>query len=236
MSVDETKLHNTILGILLLSKEQGSNSLLTTVLIKYLYLLDLFDAEEKSGEKTWTGLIWKFYHFGPYSAEIQPNIDKLVLKGIISKTIVKRDDDIEPILYSLSEYYTPKSLKDIGLSGYVTSRLNPIVRKYSNNLPSLLNYVYFNTLPMEEANPNDELDFSQCRKLDLDSFKPIKLTKLPKKKVEEARKKIRALISQTKQHVQPAHLQPASDSLSYKIDNDFSLPVGISGKISIKKD
>lgn len=236
MSVDETKLEDTILGILLFAKEQGVHSLLKTALIKYLYLLDVFNAEEQDGSKTWTELTWKFYHFGPFSVEIQSALDKVVTKGKIVKNIAERDDATDAIIYTLSEYQRPKSLKELGLSGYVTTRLKPVVYKYSHNLPGLLNYVYFDTLPMEDANPNDELDFSFCRKFDIESFKPVKLTRISKKKIDKVRKELKVLIRQAKQTEEPTHLMPSTDSLSYKDNDIFTLPLETAGKINIKKD
>ena len=42
-------------------------------LIKYVYLADLEHAE-RTGE-TFTGAPWRFYHFGPYCAEVWERVD-----------------------------------------------------------------------------------------------------------------------------------------------------------------
>lgn len=62
---------------------EARGGLSTLALVKYLYLADLFYAEETGG-KTLTGLPWIFYHYGPYCTESYRAIDDALTHGFIN--------------------------------------------------------------------------------------------------------------------------------------------------------
>lgn len=175
---------NALLAILSSAKEAGVNSLSRTELIKYLYLLDVYVAEDTSGTK-WTDVSWKFFHYGPYSTDVMHSIDYLVSKSWV-KEESKQIDNKDFFLYEL------ESRGDLNISkipNAAMSRLIQAIKTFRSNLSKLLNFVYFKTEPMMLAIPGDTLDFSSCRKFELGSVKPIPMKPLNQSKVNELREK-----------------------------------------------
>lgn len=163
----------TILGILLLAKKDFGSCVLRTELVKYLYLVDVYNAECSTDSKeTWTGLEWKFYHYGPYSQAVAHAIDNLVKNNLVLKNS-NSEEEKEYSSYSLPDYKEPASLKELGLDNYVTVGLRNAVKKYSSSLPELLNYIYYETTPMQNVRSGDVLSFQNCVKREFDKFKPI---------------------------------------------------------------
>lgn len=238
MRVDNPKLANTILAVLKLAQDQSVDGILKTSLVKYVYLVDVFYAEIQSGEKIWTDLPWSFYHFGPYAQPIQDCVDDLVKQGKLVDRVYGDDealDEKECHIYSLPDYGKPQSLKELGLQGYVPLRLGTAIKKFAWDLPGLLNYVYFDTTPMQTAKPGDTLDFSECRKFDLVNVKPIQLKSKPKK-LKAARKKISEALGKEVRLEKSPHLKPSASSLDYSTENTDFLPLSLKGKIIISKD
>lgn len=100
-------------------------------LIKYLYLADMAYAERHGGQ-TYTGLAWKFHHFGPWSVDAWSRINPVVTKII--------------------------STLDSTLPWEVSRSIQNAVRKYGEDTKTLLHYVY-STPPMLNAAPGDILSF-----------------------------------------------------------------------------
>lgn len=168
-----------ILAILLEAEQAGVGKLLRTTLMKYLYLLDVYVAEETEGQ-TWCETSWGFHHFGPYSAVLADEIDRLADRSLI-QTVSGGGAAKDYFLYSLGEWSTAKSFETLGLSSNVRLKMSGSIREYRNSLPDLLNTVYFRTAPMANARPGDDLDFSDCRLLSFSSIKPIKMKPIDSK-------------------------------------------------------
>jgi len=161
------------------------------MLIKLLYLLDVFAAED-SGGKTWTGFEWRFVHFGPYDGAAQAVIDGLVGHGIHAEQGYS-DSGKEYTLYSLMEFGAKAmSLADLAIPVHVRNRIRQIIGKYGSSLPQLLEFVYFRTAPMQEARPGDALSFDKCEKLTIDDFRHISTTASEARK-EQAKALLRQL-------------------------------------------
>src|SRR5713101_52649 len=59
-------------------QEEAENRELGAIhLIKYVYLADLAFAETHGGN-TFTGVLWRFHHFGPWSAQVYERIEPVV--------------------------------------------------------------------------------------------------------------------------------------------------------------
>lgn len=194
MNSDTIK-RNTIIGILSAAKECGITNICRTALIKYLYLLDVYTSEETAGKETWTDFEWKFHHYGPYSAEAVSVIDELVKDKSI--TLYENNEDRDFFLYSVSE--TNKiDLNSIKKVPVVKTLLEGNLKKYGNNLPALLDYVYFQTMPMENVNPGDILHFDKCVKMLPTDYLPVELKKISKKQILKIRKKLNESIKNRK--------------------------------------
>ncbi len=166
---------SAVLSILLAAKEAGAGKLTRTALMKHLYLLDLFVAEETGG-RTWTGASWHFLHFGPFAQSLADDIASLSVKGLAQEERVERDTG-DYFLYSLGEWSQAKSMEALGVPRDARMRCGEVLRQFATDLPALLNVIYFGTDPMRFARPGDELDFSSARKLDYKV--DVKLIKVP---------------------------------------------------------
>jgi len=146
-----------VAAILRLARELGLRSIGKTVLVKFVYLLDLVVAEQTGG-KILTGLDWRFHHFGPYDAAIEPAIGALANKAFHVEHVETTDRDMDR--YAPYAAYPAPSLQDLGLDIESRGRLTGWVRAYGSNLPGLLEFVYGDTQPMQGARAGQSLDFS----------------------------------------------------------------------------
>ena len=76
----DTKRFDLLLKYILAAAGQedpGHRELGPIHLIKYLYLADLIFAEKHGGE-TYTGALWRFHHFGPWSPEVYSRIEPVI--------------------------------------------------------------------------------------------------------------------------------------------------------------
>jgi len=164
---------------------------LTTIrLVKFIYLADLYYARDYQGT-TLTDLPWAFVHYGPYCREVMQEIDKAVLSGNVCKESYesKYDKGEEYHLFSCidNNIDSLEMLFPIG----VTSQLKATIKRYGDDTASLLDYIYFETEPMIDAKKGDLLNFSKAKPFY--KVKPVQLKKIPKDKIELAKKHVRAL-------------------------------------------
>lgn len=186
-----------ILAILLEAQQAGVSKITRTALMKYLYLLDLYMAEESQG-KTWTGTAWRFHHFGPYAQALADEIDILSGRSLIQE-FGGGGTSKDYMLYSLGEWSTAKTLSALGFSAYIRDSLARDIRSFANDLPSLLNKVYFRTEPMAKASPGDTLDFSECERLAFSSVKPIKMKPINRKAADALLAKLQGRVANRKE-------------------------------------
>jgi len=183
-----------ILAVLEEARRQSRTPLLKTVLIKLLYLLDVYAAEECGGRPL-SGWEWRFLHFGPYSTAAVQLIDGLVTKRLINaREKESMSGDKEFVLYDLADYRSTRNLRELGIAGAIQLRIQADIQRYSRDLQGLLNYVYFQTEPVRAAAPGSVLDFSICRKADSTDFRPVAMRTLRPKAVKKVRERLRALI------------------------------------------
>jgi hypothetical protein len=165
---------------------------LTTLrLVKFIYLADLYYARFSKGE-TLTGWPWAFVYFGPWCKQVNDAIDDAVKNGVVlAKEYPSKHDDVRDYrLFWLEDTEEDPKFVDT-LPTYVWSRLQWAIRKWADDSYGLLDYVYFETEPMIEARPGAILDFTQSRMPDLP--KKIDMKKIPKAKMEEAKKAVARL-------------------------------------------
>jgi len=162
------------------TKEQSSLLPHITRLVKLMYLAEVeFYRRER---RRLTNLDWQFYLYGPYPASFEsvlgdPEIETSEWKtGKISKQIV-RDEEI------FMKAHADFSIETI---------IKGIVRDWNDaDLNQLLDFVYFETEPMQKARRGEKLDFSTIqpltsRKVEID-LDPEKIGKLRKQLAERAK-------------------------------------------------
>lgn len=129
------------------------NSYLTkTKLLKLLYLFDL--AHFRAHGATFTGFGWKFFHLGPWAAEYDPILEGMIAHGILNQ----RFSDSE------TAFYNPTRRTELETAlPYLKDELalRQILNQWGDkSTGEILDYVYFQTAPMETAVRNQPLDFS----------------------------------------------------------------------------
>jgi hypothetical protein len=164
-------------------------SLTTVRLVKFIYLADLYHARFKSGE-TITRYPWAFINFGPYCREAMQAIDEAALNGLINRKALES-------LYSDKDYYLftchdddyASIKKDFPV--IVIFEIQHAIRKYGDDTAHLLDYVYFNTEPMENVRKGDYLDFTRAKLQE--PIKVIETKELSKKDVEIIKAQVKKL-------------------------------------------
>ena len=127
-------------------------------LVKFLYLLDLYQAREETG-RTLTGWPWAFVHYGPFCGEALEAIDLAARRGIIeARPYQSRYDGEQHFVYRSPREDRPRAPEV--LPTRVASDIQEAIRKWGADTAGLLDYVYFDTEPMIAAEPGQRLDFS----------------------------------------------------------------------------
>lgn len=128
-------------------------------LIKYVYLADLAFASRNDG-RIFTGVVWQFYKFGPWSQTVNERIEPALLAiGADRKTFPSDyGEKDEWVRWTLRNDHLLEE-KERLIPPAITLRLRADIRKFRKDTPSLLEYVYL-TAPMLTAAPNEYLDFS----------------------------------------------------------------------------
>jgi len=126
-----------------------------TRLVKLVYLADIEWRKTHNGEPI-SSLHWRFHLYGPYADEFNDllggeDVEAIELvDGKIAKRLTFADGDLD-------KSSTPEN---------VSALLRRTMKEWGDaNLNVLLNHVYFETEPMENAKRGDPLDFSNLRSL-----------------------------------------------------------------------
>ena len=155
--------------------EQGG-SIGRTALTKLVYLVDVEHCRQYG--KQATGLKWWFHHYGPYAAELQSEIQSLGLYAdeevftgkagnrSVSGYRYRRAADWKQIHSTFNSQYDAQ----------VKRCVERVVEQWAlDSLPTILDYVYFETEPMEDVKRGEYLDFS---KIQMESPIPPKTVKI----------------------------------------------------------
>lgn len=190
------------------------------ILIKYLYLLDVYIAQE-SGDK-FSDFNWIFYKFGPFDNKANEFIDSLIEQKLIltEKYDSKYETDftlIKPIENS------PRTIDIWRALGNYKQSLSRIFKhdllRFMDDTYSLLYYIYFETEPMKNVKMNQVLKFANLQK-DLFGVRPYEeVGTISKTKINKIKEKLRKNRNQIvhKQIVFPKY----DDSLLDEFDAEF---------------
>lgn len=211
---------------------------LTTIrLVKFLYLADLFFARERSGQ-TLTGWLWAFVHYGPFCTEALHAIRTAREHGLVdAQPYPSQYDEKDYWLYGADPYEQEPSIVE-QLPAYVVSELKEAIRKWADDTPGLLDYVYFHTEPMMIAVPGNRLDFSLAVKYDV---RPIPMRPLTREQLRRGRQAIGALKEKLRRGAE--HLREVERSAIYDEHYDAGLRAldgleldgGLSGTADLSK-
>ncbi len=173
---------------------QSGISLTTVRLVKFVYLADLYFARENNGS-TLTGYPWAFVFYGPYCSEVMKDLDIAVNTGLIRRD--SRESKFSGKDYQLFSCRDPEAEKLEDLFPIsVISPLKRAIKKYGEDTQALLDYVYFETEPMEGVRKGDLLDFSKAKAFLRPKF--LSIPKPSKKQVELGKRHIAGLIEKMK--------------------------------------
>lgn len=127
-------------------------------LVKYVYLADMEFAKYHEGQ-TYTGVDWKFHHFGPWSPLVFNQIDlALVPFGAVKKSFPSKFSEEDCIRWTMpfDEATCGQLKKELPMD--IWGSLAKHVAKYRDDTTALLHFVYA-TRPMLHAAPGEMLDF-----------------------------------------------------------------------------
>jgi sulfur relay (sulfurtransferase) DsrC/TusE family protein len=139
-----------------------------------LYLVDV--ETYKISLSTLTKLNWKFYHYGPYAFEIDEALKQLELE--IPQEDVITSSGHKAKIFKPSRYLYSSFEKSTGYEKMLVDRV--LDTWGSEDLNVLLNYVYFHTEPMQNAERGATLDFSSIRRTTQTIAKFVKINVDPK--------------------------------------------------------
>ena len=174
-------------------------------LLKYAYLADLAYAARHGGQ-TYTGIDWRFHHFGPWSLAAYERIEPAVVgSGAVEKhfSSAYRDDHVRYFLETEHAERFETTLAAV-LPFSVTRAINKAVHEHGSDTAGLLRDVYL-TAPMLAARPGEILDFTSAIVPAEPSPSPepqprVRLAKAERRRraerMEAGRQKIRQLIAE----------------------------------------
>lgn len=171
------KAQEVVLAILSELEESGVRALTLTSLVKFVYLVDYWHAKESAGS-TLTALKWRFLHFGPFDGAVMDAIDGLEHVGWLNnQTGGGTSKDYQ--LFSLAASITRRTLQSIGLSARAATNVRQLLQQFGRDQSKLLNFVYYQTEPMENAAPGALLEFTTCRADKWQDIKPMAVQPIP---------------------------------------------------------
>jgi hypothetical protein len=166
-------------------QERGSRPI-KTQLMKLLYLLDVEYYRRYS--KTVSEVEWIYYHHGPYSPQLDGMLG--VLPDVEESGFVSRAGR-KGYTYSSEADVDRNEQEFIDVFGYSTkSVLDRVLDRWAlEDLWVLLDYVYFETEPMQDAHRGEPLDFSKVIPAETRML-ALPKTEFPKEKLVKLRQRL----------------------------------------------
>jgi len=136
---------------------------------KLLKLLYLFDVEYfRRYRRTFTQFHWKFFHLGPWTNELDPVLEDLIRLDVLRAIPSSNPEFDSKNLVSAEECELEKLFKSYTDESILKSVLNKWAERTTGEI---LDYVYFQTEPMEYGMRNTPLDFSVIPQQALERYK-----------------------------------------------------------------
>jgi hypothetical protein len=147
-----------------------------TQLVKYLYLTEVEHYRETGSRLT--DLDWKFYHYGPYAFELETILEEKIFKHEEIKISTEKSFNKFTVAEPTKHY---NDLVDVKTSLIIKR----IIGMWGDKpLQDLLDYVYFETEPMQVVDRRGQrLDFSTIKKDESSAIIPLKASKDAEKRI-----------------------------------------------------
>jgi hypothetical protein len=203
--VDEARLSSLFRFALTAASQEDSHRELGPIhLLKYAYLGDLAFAEQNEG-RTFTGVPWRFHHFGPWSSEAFAVIEPALEGTDARRQEIRAPSGEDRWRWLLDDELLYEQLFK-ALPSVVAQTVKRAVHDFGNDTASLLHHVYL-TPPMRRAAPGENLDFAEAAKAADDRRADARATepKPPKAHLSTREKKRRAeLLRRIREEVRAA--------------------------------
>jgi hypothetical protein len=196
-----------VLAILTFVKERDG-FVTKTKLLKYLYLIDI--EHYRAEGQLLTGFRWKFYKYGPWASEYDPFYSRLQRQGAIAVEPGTRPD-------LDTEFLEPKEeveLEDVFGNASERMRVRQILDTWAARpLGEMLDHVYFQTEPMEEAKRDEHLNFERInRYIGLHPAK-AQVEKLPASSISHLRQRLKQAVAKRQLTSAPVTTPPRYDEV-----------------------
>jgi len=168
-------------GVLTYLRSNGGSAT-KTKLLKLLYLLDI--ESFRDNHETLTRFDWIFYLYGPWTPQYDEVLDQLVAAGKIQLNHSDRGDK-EAVFVNATVAVELSTVFPHIKDELRARRILEIWR--DRPLGELLDYVYFHTAPMREAERGDPLSFEMI----LNEESPVDYRRIPSSSSPEELKKKR---------------------------------------------
>ena len=135
-----------------------------TALTKLVYLIDL-EHYKRHGKQA-TDLQWRFHHYGPYAPELQSQIQSLGLHADEAQFTAKSANrQISGYRYqNTADWRETQRAFNTAYDASVKRCVDQVVEQWAlEPLPTILDYVYFETAPMQDVKRGQLLDFSKIQ-------------------------------------------------------------------------
>lgn len=197
------------------------------ILIKYLYLLDVYMAQETG--KKYTNFTWIFFRFGPWDVEVNDFIENMIQnKLIIAERHESKYKNSEEFVTLLPIKDSPDrktlwNLKQLPLGVYHKIFIRDL-DIFKDDVYKLLDYVYFDTEPMKNVNMNDILRFDNLQKdIPKASVSTGKISNTKAKLLRDKFTKQKTIKNKKKEYFPVLH-----DNLDAELERVFSVDDAIS--------
>jgi len=169
-----------------------------TKLIKYLYLVDV--EYYRMHKEMFTGFNWIFKDFGPWAFEYNE-----IYEAMERAPDFRIDEGNRPDL-DTKFIKTTESLElgDVIRDFDIELKVRRIIDRWADEITGpMLNYVYFNTEPMVDAERGKTLDFTKIHRLEPIPRFELSKGSLDAKELAELKKKIRERIDEERKKEKP---------------------------------
>lgn len=209
-----TKQEEIVLAVLAVATRSGVRRLLKTTFVKLVYLLDVHTAEIQGGGSTATGWEWRFVHYGPYAPAFDDAVRGLEKsRHLAAEERYAEGSGNDYIVYRLIDAPNAlRTLSNLGVPKHAELALAADIKRYGREpLRKILDYVYFHTPPMQDAEPGAVLSFERCEAVSAEALRPVKMRTLRPKRVKQTRDRVRQLIAEIKSNNRPLESGPFDD-------------------------
>ena len=169
-----------------------------TKLIKYLYLIDI--EYYRIHKETLTGFQWIFKDFGPWAYEYIELFDSIKTSPAFKVKEGERPD-LDTVFIEVTrgnEAELDVVIKDFDFE----RKTRKIIDKWADeNLAPMLNYVYFNTEPMVDAERYKPIDFTKIHGLESIPVFKLRTGSLTSTQIRRLKEKINSQIEEQKKSV-----------------------------------